>query len=236
MALADCRVTLRAVLTEGGLLSWPVIVAASLLAALAIALCLTLRPWRGWLVDTERQIVWLVSLVMLGAAWSLHAGVTPGMSLRFLLITTLTLLHGWALTIVGAALVLAVLSTIGVADWGSYGPNLLCSAVVPALFAGQLHEIVHRRLPQNYFVYFFISVFLGAALAWTLAALTRGLMLALSGSPPTGGLLGEDYLAVLALMTFGEAFINGMLIATAVIFTPRWVMSFDDRAYLAKHE
>jgi len=236
LAPANGRVTLRTVLIESSLLSGPVLVAASMLAALATALCLTLRPWRDWLVDTERQIVWLVSLVMLGAVWSLHAGVTPGMSLRFLLITTLTLLHGWALTILGAGLVLAVLSAIGIADWAGYGANLLCSAVVPALFTGRLHEIVHHRLPQNYFVYFFISVFLSAALAWTLAALTRGLMLALSGSPPTGGLLGEDYLAVLALMTFGEAFINGLLIATAVVFTPRWVMSFDDRAYLSKHE
>jgi uncharacterized membrane protein len=222
------------VLIEGELLSGPVVIAASALAALAVTLALFVRPWRGWLADAERRAVWVASLALLGAVWSLHASFVPGLSQRFLLVTAFTLLHGWALTIGGAALVLAVLSALGIADWSSFGPNLLCTAVVPALFTARLHEIVHRRLPHNYFVYFFVSVFLGSALAWNLAALARGLLLTLSGQPSMSEQIGEDYLAVLPLMTFGEAFINGMLIATAVIFRPHWVMSFDDRAYLAK--
>ncbi len=120
------------------------------------------------------------------------------------------------------------------ADWASFGPNLLCTAVVPALFAARLHEIVHERLPRNYFVYFFVSVFLGSALAWNLAALTRALLLALSGQPAMSADTGADYLAILPLMTFGEAFINGIVISAAVMFRPEWVRSFDDGAYLWK--
>lgn len=225
---------MRTVLIESELLSGPVLVMASALAALAVALAAAERPWRGWLTDGERRTVWVASLAMLGAAWSMHAGVAPGAPLRFLLVTAFTLLHGWALTILGATIVLAILSAIGLADWASFGPNLLCTAVVPALFAARLHEIVHRRLPQNYFVYFFVTAFLGSALAWVLAALVRWLLLVVSGQPSTSGHGAEDYVAVLALMTFGEAFLNGMLIATAVVFRPNWVMSFDDRAYLAK--
>lgn len=221
-------------LIESELLSGPVLFVASALAALAVAVSIYVRPWRDWLTDTERRAAWLGGLAMLGVAWSLHAGFAPGLSLRFLLVTAFTLMHGWALTILGATLVLAALSASGLADWASFGPNLLCTAVVPALFAARLHEIVHRRLPRNYFVYFFVSAFLGSALAWIVAALARGLLLALSGQPSTGGPGAEDYVAVLALMTFGEAFLNGMLIATAVVFRPHWVMSFDDRAYLAK--
>ena len=37
-------------------------------------------------------------------------------------------------------------------------------------------------------------------------------------------------------MGFGEAFMNGLLVATAVVFKPRWVMSFDDRSYLAARD
>ena len=176
-------------LIESALLSAPVLAGASVLAALTFGLAVATHPWRGWLEDTERRAVWIGSLAMLGAAWSLHA---------------------------------------------SFGPNLLCTAIVPALFAARLHEIVHRRLPRNYFVYFFVSVFFGSALAWNVAALARGLLLLLSGQPAMSAHVGEDYLALLPLMTFGEAFINGMLIATAAVYRPHWLMSFDDSAYLAK--
>jgi uncharacterized membrane protein len=222
------------VLIESELLSDPVRITASALAALAVLLAVFVRPWRGWLADAERRAVWVGSLAMLGAVWSLHAGFVPGLSQRFLLVTAFTLLHGWALAILGAALVLAALSVLGIADWASFGPNLLCIAVVPALFAARLHEIVHHRLPRNYFVYFFVSAFLGSALAWNLAAIARSLVLTLSGQPGMSANTGEDYLAVLPLMTFGEAFINGLVIAAAVMFRPDWVRSFDDRAYLWK--
>jgi uncharacterized membrane protein len=35
-------------------------------------------------------------------------------------------------------------------------------------------------------------------------------------------------------MSFGEGVANGMLMAMAVVYRPRWVMSFDDRQYLAR--
>lgn len=221
-------------LIERELLSTTVVVGASLVAALVFALALAARPWRGWLDDAERRAVWLGSLVVLGLAWSLRAGFVPGLSQRFLLVTAFVLLHGWALAVLGAALVLAALSALGVADWTSFGPNLLCTAIVPALFAGRLHEIVHRRLPRNYFVYFFVSVFFGAALAWNLAALARGLLLLLLGQPAMDAQVGEDYVALLPLMSFGEAFINGLLVAALTVYRPHWVMSFDDGAYLSK--
>jgi uncharacterized membrane protein len=222
------------VLTESELLSGAVHLVASMLAALAVAFALFTRPWRGWLVDAERRAVWVGSLALLGAVWSLHASFVPGLSQRFLVVTAFTLLHGWALTIIGAALVLAVLTALGGADWVSFGPNLLCTAIVPALFAARLHEIVHARLPRNYFVYFFVSVFLGSALAWNLATLARALLLTLSGQPAMSAETGEDYLALLPLMTFGEAFINGIVLSAAVMFRPNWVRSFDDGAYLWK--
>ncbi len=202
------------------------------LAAFALAFAASAAPWRSWLADTERRAVWVASLAILAAVWSLHANFVPGLSQRFLLITAVTLLHGWALTIVGATGVLAVLCLLGVADWASFGPDLLCTAIVPALFAARLHESVHRRLPRNYFVYFFVSVFLGSALAWNIAALTRAGLLALSGQPALTAEHAEDYLALLPLMSFGEAFMNGLIMATAVVFRPEWVMSFNDRAYL----
>jgi uncharacterized membrane protein len=106
-------------------------------------------------------------------------------------------------------------------------------AVVPALFTAWLHEQVHARLPHNYFIYFFITTFLGAALAFNLAGLLRVGLIAASGTLDAAH-AGPEYFAILPLMSFGEAVVNGTIIGMAVIYRPRWVMSFDDRLYLAK--
>jgi uncharacterized membrane protein len=203
------------------------------LAGTTIALAAVSAPWRIWLDDRERQWVWLVSLGVLVGVWSMNAGITPGLSLRFLLVTALTLMHGWQLAVVGGALALAVLNVVGVAAWASFGADLLCVVIVPAVVTAQLHQLVHARLPHNYFIYFFVTVFVGSALAYNLAGLTRVALLASSGSLDAAH-VGPEYFAVLPLMSFGEAFVNGMVMAMAVVYRPKWVMSFDDRLYLGK--
>ena len=208
------------------------IVTAALSGAVLVLAALS-APWRVWLLDRERQWVWLASLGLLVGIWSMRAGITPGLSLRFLMVSALTLMHGWQLAVIGGALALSVLAVVGVASWPAFGADLLCVVVVPALFTAWLHERVHDRLPHNYFIYFFVTVFVGSALAYNLAGLTRVALLATSGSLDAAH-VGPEYFAVLPLMSFGEAFVNGMVMAMMVVYRPKWVMSFDDRLYLKK--
>jgi uncharacterized membrane protein len=220
-------------LVEPELLGTGTRIATFALSGVALALAAFSAPWRVWLEDRERQWVWLVSLAVLVGIWSMNAGITPGLSLRFLLVTALTLMHGWQLAVIGGALALLVLNVVGVAGWGSFGADLLCVTVVPAVVTAQLHQLVHARLPHNYFIYFFVTVFVGSALAYNLAGLTRVGLLAASGTLAEAQ-VGAEYFAVLPLMSFGEAFVNGMVMAMAVVYRPQWVMSFDDRLYLRK--
>ena len=219
-------------LIEAGLLSGSVNIVASAAGGVALVLAVRRAPWAAWLKDRERQWVWFGSMALLLVVWAMKAGLTPGLSVRFLLVTALTLMHGWHLAVVAGALVLAVLSYLGLAEWSLYGANLLCMAVVPALFTAWIHEQVHARLPHNYFIYFFVTTFLGSALAYNLAGLVRIGLMAASGTLDTAHAWPE-YFAILPLMSFGEAVANGMIIAMAVVYRPRWVMSFDDRLYLA---
>ena len=218
-------------LVEPELLSTGVRLATGAIAAAVLGLAALSAPWRVWLSQRERQWVWLGGLAVLVGLWSMKAGITPGLSVRFLLVTALTLMHGWQLAVIGAALVLGVLTLTGQASWDSFGANLLCMAIVPALFTAWFHEFVHARLPHNYFVYFFVTVFVGAALGYNLAGLARIALLALSGSLEEAH-AGPEYFAILPLMSFGEAFVNGMVMAMMVVYRPQWVMSFDDRLYL----
>jgi uncharacterized membrane protein len=220
-------------LVEAGLLSTGVLLVADVSAAAIVLVAVISAPWRVWLEDRERQWVWLSSLGLLLGIWSMKAGFTPGLSVRFLLVTALTLMNGWQLAVIGAALVLLVLGLVGQADWGSFAANLLCMGIVPALFSAWLHELVHAKLRHNYFIYFFVTVFAGSALAFNIAGLVRLGLLAASGSLEAAH-VGPEYLAVLPFMSFGEAFANGIVMAMAVVYRPKWVMSFDDRLYLAR--
>jgi uncharacterized membrane protein len=221
------------VLLEAGLLNGGVGMVAAALGGIALAVALYSAPWTAWLGDGERQWVWFGSMALLVVVWSMKAGITPGLSVRFLLVTALTLMHGWQLAITAGALVLVVLSVAGIADWSLYGANLLCMAVVPALFTAWFHEQVHARLPHNYFIYFFITTFLGAALAFNLAGLVRVALMAASGTLDAAR-AGPEYFAILPFMSFGEAVVNGTIIGMAVVYRPKWVMRFDDRLYLRR--
>jgi len=220
-------------LVEPELLCTGTRIAAFVLSGATLATAIVSAPWRVWLEDRERQRVWLVSLGVLVAIWAMKAGITPGLSLRFLLMTALTLMHGWQLAVIGGAMALAVMNVVGLAAWPSFGADLLCVVIVPAVVTAQVHQLVHARLPHNYFIYFFVTVFVGAAVAYNLAGLARVGLLAASGSLDAAH-VGPEYFAVLPLMSFGEAFLNGMVMAMMVVYRPRWVMSFDDRLYLKK--
>lgn len=220
-------------LIEAGLLSSGTAIVASALGGVGLAFAIQDAPWKTWLAGRERQWVWFSSMALLVVVWAMKAGITPGLSVRFLLVTALTLMHGWRLAVVGGALVLAVLSFAGAAEWSNFGANLLCMAIVPALCTAWLHEFVHARLPPNYFIYFFVTTFLGSMLAFNLAGLARIALIGLSGTLATAH-AGAEYFAILPFMCFGEAVANGTIIAMAVVYRPTWVMSFDDRVYLAR--
>ena len=222
-------------LIEPELLTTGTRLVTGLVSAAAVAAAAATAPWRAWLDDRERQWVWLGFAAFLVALWSMKAGISAGLSVRFLMITAFTLMHGWQLALLGAALALGALCFTGQAAWSSFGADLLCMALVPALFTAWLHEQVHSRLPHNYFIYFFITVFLGSALAFNLAGLARIAVLAASGSLDEVH-VGDEYFAILPLMSFGEGVVNGMVMAMSVVYRPRWVMSFDDRLYLRRRE
>jgi uncharacterized membrane protein len=222
-------------LIEPELLTTGTQLVTGLLAAIGLAVAAVTAPWRAWLGDRERQWAWLGFCALLIVVWSMKAGVSPGLSVRFLLVTALTLMHGWQLAVLGATLVLAVLCFAGEAAWASFGADLLCMAIVPALFAAWFHEFVHARLPHNYFIYFFLTVFLGSVLAYNLAGLARIAILAAGGALDATR-VGDEYFAILPFMSLGEGIVNGMFMAMAVVYRPRWVMSFDDRLYLVKRD
>lgn len=217
---------------EAALLSAPTKIAALALALPACWIALTTAPWKSWLGRSDRQHVYLGGLVVLLIVWSLRAGVTPGLTLQFLLVSALTLMHGWSLAVIGIGVVLGAdgLQHGGLAAWPA---NLLCFGIVPATTTALIHRLVEARLPHNYFVFFFATAFAGSIVAFLLASLARLALLWCAGSLPRAQ-LGDEYLLLLPMMGLAEAFMNGLIISIAVVYTPQWVRSFDDRLYLRR--
>jgi uncharacterized membrane protein len=210
-------------------------VGTTLVALPCFAYAVATAPWRTWLTRTDRQHVWLGSIVLLVLLWSMRAGITPGLSFQFLLAAALTLMHGWRLALVGFGAVLAAQCAIegSLAPWTAWGANFLCYAIVPAGTIATLHAAVQRWLPHNYFVYFFVTVFAGSMLAFNFAGLARVALLSAAGTLAWGQLAGE-YFVYLPMMSLAEAFMNGIVMAVAVVFRPEWVATFDDRLYLTR--
>lgn len=215
-----------ALLTSG----WRLATAALALPALAYAAYSA--PWRTWLQRTDRQHVWLGSIVGLAALWSLRAGITPGLSFQFLLVAAFTLMHGWRLALLGLAVVLGAECALH-GGWTAWAANFLCFALVPVAFVTVLHRVVERYLPNNYFVFFFVTVFAGSMVAFNLAGFARLVLLAANGTLDVAH-VGDEYLVFLPMMSFGEAFMNGLVMSIAVVYRPEWVASFDDRRYLRR--
>ena len=88
-----------------------------------------------------------------------------------------------------------------------------------------------RYLPPNPFVYIFICAFFGAAAAMLVGVATNSVLL-LGSEQVSFSDLRESYLAILPLLMFPEAFINGLIVTGLVVFKPAWIASFDDDLYL----
>lgn len=191
-------------------------------------------PWQR-LADAGQSSVWFGTLVCLTLAWSMKAGVKPGLNLHLLGATTLTLMFGRQMAMVGLSVVLAAvtlnLHLKGISAWQSYALNALVLAVFPVLVADAIRRFVERALPANFFIYVFVTAFFGAALVAVATGLLSCLLLWLGGVYPASTLF-EDYFPYYILLGFSEAWINGAAITLMVVYAPHWVASFDDRRYL----
>lgn len=205
--------------------------AAWLPFAAALAASLRRAPWRS-LLEPGRSHVWLAAVVMVSLAWSLKAGIRPGLALHLLGAMAFVLATGPQLAMAGLTLVLAVVTLNGDAGWSAFALNGLAMVVVPVGVAAAVFRLADAHLPNHFFVYVFVAAFLGGALTIAAAGATGTALLLLAGVYPAEYLLAE-YLPYFGLLAFSEAWIGGVMVTMLVVYRPDWVVTFDDRRYLA---
>lgn len=187
-------------------------------------------PWHRFR-NANFQHVFLGACVAALFIWRVRTGILPAVPIHFLCLTTLTLMFGMPLAIVAAAILTGAMGLIGLEAWGSLPGSFLALGVMPILVTWLVLSASRRYLPPNPFVYIFAGAFFGAAAAMLAAVVVNSLLL-LGSEQVSLSQLREGYLAILPLMMFPEAFINGLIVTGLVVFKPTWISSFDDNLYL----
>jgi uncharacterized membrane protein len=186
-------------------------------------------PWYH-LKNTEDTHVLFASCMILWLIWHNSAGITPGMEFHLLLVTTITLMFGWAFAILAVSLVQLGLTIEAIAQWSTYAINLWCNGFIPIGVTYVVYWLSYRYLPRHFFVYIFITVFAGGALAMLASRLVGLAILLTSGSYVLSDLGDEPWFII--IMLFPEAFINGLVMTLLIVYYPQWVSSFSDKQYL----
>lgn len=213
-----------------GLLPGTWLWASHLVFGVVILYALYRAPW--WhLRDRESLNVLLGACVATMLVWTLKAGISPGLTIHSLGATTLTLMFGWEFALIAMGVVTLAITIDGGAGWESYTANALVMGTVPVMMSYAVYRIVDRRLPNHFFVYIFLTAYLGGALSIVTTELAAVGLLTLSGVYSLSRLTRE-LLSYIPLLAFPEGFLNGMIMTGLVVLRPQWVSTFDDHRYL----
>lgn len=214
-----------------GLVGTAWLVVAAVLYLVAMGLALWRLPWT--VLKRERGIQHLLfgAAVVMMALWTLRAGISPGLSIHFVGMTTLTLMFGWDLAIFAGSAALIGLTLIGREDWSAFPLNALCFVVIPALVSIGVLRLVEWRFPKNFFVYLFLCAFLGGGVAAMSGGMSMGTILWLADTYPWSKIYHE-YVRYLPLIMFPEGLINGIIMTGMMVFHPDWIRTFDARHYI----
>ena len=197
-----------------------------LLALIAGAVALGLRPWRS--VDEDGPPwPWLAWAAVLPLLWGADRYAAMPIVQPLSGAALLVLCAGWPLAMLALLPVAAVTGWMGNLGWAEGLHRAVWLGVVPGTLALGLGALVRRWLPPHLFIYIlgrgFFATLLGATLAGAAAMLL---------SPLPAGISADDLLLARALAASGEAFITGMLVAIFVAFRPQWLATYSDRLYL----
>ena len=170
--------------------------------------------------------------VALSLLWSVQAGINAGLSLHFLLLTSLVLCHGWRIAVWICLLPTLLLVSFNKLAWQDSGLFLLSSVILPALFSYLLFLASYRYLNRHLFVYIFVAGFLAAGLTIVLQIGLTSLWFGLEGRYSWRVII-DNYTLLSLLIWFPEALLNGSAVTLMAIYRPHWLRTFYDREYLA---
>jgi len=199
-----------------------------LLAALAVTIALTLRPWR-LLAGGTRLTPILATLTLLPWLWALPSLHRMPLQLQGSGACLVLLMLGWPLAVPVLCAVGVLAALISPMPWATALDLTVWLGLVPATLALLTGAAIRRWVGLHLFVYVLGRAFIGTALCVFAAAL-----LAQASGHTLPGV--DDNLTTIAhwLIAWGDAFLTGMATAILVAYKPDWLATWSDRLYLTK--
>ncbi len=195
------------------------------MAALALAVALSLRPWR--MLQGALLTPALAAVALLPWVWLLPQKMPQGLQIQLSGACLLMLMLGWPLAVLVLALVAVVVWTVGQNDVHTVLSQWVWVGLAPATLALGIGAALRRWLPPNPFVYTLGRGFLGTAASVFLSGALMVLLHRLTGGPAL-----EQAIVGRWLMAWGDAFLTGMFSAIFVAFAPQWLATWSDQRYL----
>jgi uncharacterized membrane protein len=215
---------------ESTLLSTWLIVTSGLAAVAVLAWAALAAPWQALKHDHRHVHTLGGSLLLLVILHSLSLGVTEGLVLHLLGVTTVTLLLGLRFTLlVGAAAVVISLVLSG-HPVASAPLGWWLSVVAPALVTRWWVGWLRQRRSRHPFVYIMGAGFFGGILAALVTAVAGLATLAAIGQAQWVEAALANW-PVIVLIAFPEGFINGTLVTAFVVLAPDTLKHFDSDYY-----
>ena len=199
-----------------------------------ILLALFTAPWSK-LADSEAQHVFLGTIVCLSLLWVIRGGIQAGLGFHLLGATLLCLMFEWQFALIAVSLVVVISTFQGNAGWEALGLNLVIMGVMPILLTRVVLYISQRWLPHNFYIYIFVNAFLTGGLSLILVGVSSAWIQHLSGVHADGTIF-RNFVQIIPLLVFGEAFLNGGVITLVVAYRPQWIATFHDRWYLKSNK
>lgn len=188
------------------------------------------REWRELAVPSRLNL-WLATVAVVLTLWSIRLGLPSGPGLHLLGATVVSLMFGPRLAQLALYVVVALATVLGMAGADAYPANALLTAALPVWLSYGVLRAAERWLPANIFIYIFVAGFLAGGVALAVSGVA-GTILHLAAGGFDVRVVTEDYLPYALLLSWGEAFLSGMLVAMMVVYYPRWIATFDDARYL----
>lgn len=230
-------------LPPNSLLFW----SSSLIMLMALAVALRYAPWQLLFAEQSRQHFLYGTILVLAFIWMLQIKMKGVVAFHPLLMTVVTMLFGWSLSLLIGFFSLIILELFQFALRSAVmGPDIawtqfmlstipvdFClSILVPVTWALLVIGMVNRWRFKNPFTYFWGVGFFGAMVSCLLTGLAAILLFELTVSK-TELLSVKDNFIVFVVMTFPEGFINGSVATMFTVFWPEILKTYRDDWYLS---
>lgn len=202
-----------------------------LISVLTVLIAVRHAPWRALLAVQARQHLFLGSILFLNLIWFMHIQWAHSLSVHLLGMTALTVIFGWSLAVVAGTLALAAHIALTHGLWVMMPLELVVAVLLPIGVTWLVSQLIARLASRNLYLFMLGTGFIGAILSlWATVAAVLALVLVFDHADLWQRLSNE--FGILALLSYAEGFMNGMIVAATTIFAPDLVKTFDSRRYI----